>query len=185
MVAELDRVGEGLETEGMVGEPRDRQRARDRTECDDELVIAHGQRPVLGLDRDFAPVGVHLRRTSQQELGVRTHLAQRDHDMARLERSRCSLRQHRRVEHEVLRRDDRRATLAEQTRDVASREPAAEHERATERLAVCHGLPLHGREVFHGEMEVAARRHHPSQQRPRPGLVEHLVEVAALRALHA
>ena len=29
------------------------------------------------------------------------------------------------------------------------------------------------------------RRDHPSQQRHRPGLVEHLVEVAALRALHA
>src|SRR3954470_24345747 len=76
--------------------------------------------------------------------------------MARLQRSRRSLRQHRRIEHEVLRRDDRRATLAEQTCHVASREPTAEDERATERIAVCHGLPLHGREVFHEGTGVVA-----------------------------
>ncbi len=64
---------------------------------------------------------------------MRAHLAQRHDDVPRLERAGRRLGQQRRVEHRVLRADDRGAALAEQTGDVGAGEAAAEHERAAAR----------------------------------------------------
>src|SRR5918996_4663416 len=54
--------------------------------------------------------------------------------MAGLERAGCSLREERGEEHEVPPADDRAAAAAEQPRDVAAGEAAAEHEDPTLRL---------------------------------------------------
>src|SRR5262245_39533763 len=61
--------------------------------------------------------------------------------MAGLERAGRGLRQERRVEHEVLRADDRRAAITEQSRDVAAGEAAADDERSTSSLPRCRHLP--------------------------------------------
>jgi len=61
---------------------------------------------------------------------VWAHHPKRHDDVARLERARGRLGQHRRVEHEVLEADDRRAALAEQSRHVGAGEAAAEDEGA-------------------------------------------------------
>jgi hypothetical protein len=60
---------------------------------------------------------------------VRAHLPQRHDDVPRLERPRSRLGQHRRVEHEVLGRRDRRAALAEQACDSSRRRTRRRHER--------------------------------------------------------
>ena len=65
---------------------------------------------------------------------MRAHHAQRHDHVTRLERARRGLGQHRRVEHEVLLADDRRAALAEQACDVRAGEAAAEDERPASRV---------------------------------------------------
>jgi hypothetical protein len=40
VVAEIDRVGERLETERVIRQPGDRQRARDRAERERKLVLS-------------------------------------------------------------------------------------------------------------------------------------------------
>ena len=66
---------------------------------------------------------------------MRAHLPERDDDVPRLERPGGRLGQERRVEHEVVGVDDRRAALAEQARDVRAGEAAADDERPAARLA--------------------------------------------------
>ena len=142
VVSKVDRVRERFEADAVVGEPRDRQRARDGAERDNDVSIPDVEERLFGLDPHALLLRVERRRASEQELGVRAHLPQRNDDVPRLERSRRRLREHRRVEHEVLGTDDRRAALAEQPRDVAAGEAAPEHERAALRLAVCHAPTL-------------------------------------------
>ena len=94
--------------------------------------------------------------------------------MARFERAGSCLRQYRRVEHEVFRRDDRRASLAEKTCDVAAREPSAQHERSSERLASGHAPTL--RCELHGDMDRVAVRIREVGAALTPGLVHRLTQ---------
>ena len=86
---------------------------------------------------------------SQDELGVRAHLSERDDDMPRLERPGRRLREKWRVEHGVVQRDDRRAAPLEEPRDVAAGEAAAEDQRPSACLASLHAscLPSMARQV--------------------------------------
>jgi hypothetical protein len=136
VIAQMDGVGERLEPERVLGEARDRQRPGDGPQSDDELRVRDRPETVVGLDLDPPALGVELAGSTEQELGVRAHHPQRHDDVTRLERPGRRLRQQRRVQHEVLGGDDRRAAFAEQARDVAPGEPAAEHERAAACLAI-------------------------------------------------
>ena len=142
VVPQIDRVGQALEAERVVGEAGDGQCPRDGAERDDEVRVLDRDDVFLRLDGRLLLIGVDCSRAAEEQLRVRTHHPQRNDDVARLEGAGSRLRQHRRVEHEVLRRSDRRAALAEQARDVAAGEAAAEDERATERGAVRHGSTL-------------------------------------------
>ena len=66
------------------------------------------------------------------------HLAERDDDVPWLERARAGLGQERRIEHEVLGRDDRRAATLQEPGDIASGEPAAEDQSSAACLASLH-----------------------------------------------
>ena len=113
VVAEVNRVREVLEAEGVLREARYRKGARDGSERDDEVVVLELGFAALGDDPNTARVLVDRGRVPEQELGVWAHHPERDDDVARLERPGGRLGQHRRVEHEVLGADDRRARLAE------------------------------------------------------------------------
>jgi len=132
VVAEVNRVRKVLEAERVLGEPGYGQRPRHGTERDDELLVAElvGD-AVRAPDRHEAPFLVDRRHASEQQLRVRAHLPERHDHVARLERARRRLREHRRVEHEVLRADDRRAAPTEQPCDVGAREAAARDQHAT------------------------------------------------------
>ena len=108
----------------MLGEARDRQRPRHGAERDDE--VAPMQRPALA--RGGASLEIEALHPSEQKLRLGAHHPQRDDGVPRLERPRCSLRQQRRVEHEVLGADDRRPAAAQEPRDVRAGESAAEDE---------------------------------------------------------
>ena len=86
------------------------------------------------------------------------HIIRSGHDdVARLEGPGRGLGEERRVEHEVLAADDRRTALAEQARDVAAGEPAADDERPAACLAWSRSrAPLSRLDVF-------------SARSPRPG----------------
>jgi hypothetical protein len=68
MVAEVDRIGEGLEAERVIGETGNRQRARDRAERDDDVLEAHGHHVVLGLDTRAALLRVEGGRAAEDQL---------------------------------------------------------------------------------------------------------------------
>ncbi len=157
VVAQRDRVGEVLEPEPVVGEARDRERPCDRARGDDQALVADLLVPGVGRDGERARLGVEDGGRAEDQLGVRAHHPQRDDDMARLERSRRGLGQERRVEHEVLAADDRGAALAEQPRDVAAGEPAADDESA----AACLAWWAHAAIVPFGR--VLTRAPHPGR----------------------
>ena len=136
VIAQVDRLREGLEREAMLGEPRDRHDTRDRAERDHELVPAHGLHADLGVDLCSAFLEVDPGHAADQQVGVGAHHAKRHDRVPRLERSRRRLGQKRRVEHEVLEADDRRAARAEQPRDVRAGEAPAEDQHASLRVAL-------------------------------------------------
>ena len=113
-VPERDRVGEVLEPDAVLGEAGNRKRARRRAERHDEAFVADLERAGQRLDRHGTSVVVVPGDAPENELGMRAHLAERDHDVARLERPGRRLGQERRVEHEVLERHDRRAAALEE-----------------------------------------------------------------------
>ena len=124
VVAQIDRIGQRLEREPVLGQARDGKRPRHGAECDDEIAPAHR----AAVDQRGASLEIEALRPPEQELGVGAHHAQRDDGVPRLERARGGLGQQRRVEHEVLRADDRRPAAAQEARDVRAREAAAEDE---------------------------------------------------------
>ncbi len=131
MVAERDRVGEVLEAHARARRARDGERARRRAERDDEALVADLESARRAIRRrPLAPLAVVPRDAAEHELGVRAHLPQRDDDVSRLDRPRGRLGEERRVQHEVLQRDDRRAAALQEPRDVAPGEASAEDERA-------------------------------------------------------
>ena len=73
MIAKGDRVGQILEAEGVLGEPRDRERSRNRAERDDEVAIGHVDQRFLGLDVDTPALRIVRDRPAEDEVGVRAH----------------------------------------------------------------------------------------------------------------
>ena len=142
VVSEVDRVGEGLEPEAVLGETWDRQRARDRAERQHDVSVMDVDALLARVHVDGLAVGVETRRLSEQEFGVRAHEPQRDDDVPRLERSRRGLGEQRCEEHEVLGADDRRAALAEQTRNVGAGEASAHDQRPASCLPCRHGSTI-------------------------------------------
>jgi hypothetical protein len=102
---------------------------------DHESLVPDLERPADRLGDDRARASVAADDAPEQQLRVRAHLPERDDDVPRLERSLGGLRQERRVEHEVVGVDDRRASFAEQACDVRSGEPTADHERSSDSFA--------------------------------------------------
>ena len=142
-VAERDRVSEVLEAHPVLREPghgehaRPSPRARRRAARIRSRSVrrASRRRPILR-------VAIVARDVAEDELGVRAHLPERHDDVARLERPRRRLGEERRVQHEVLARDDRRAMALQQSRDVASGEAAAEDQGSAACFASLHGSCL-------------------------------------------
>ena len=131
-VAQRDRLGEGLESDPVLGEARNRQRARDGPEGEHELVVA-GVR-LAAVER--APAELVQRRVEAEQapeldVGPVELLTQRNDDVARLERAGSGAREERRVEEEVCVAHDRdaRAVAREDALEPASgvepAEPAA------------------------------------------------------------
>ena len=90
-VPQRDRVGEILEADAMLEQTRHRKRARGRSERDDEPLVADLELAGERLDDDRLALGIVAQHVAEDELGVRAHLAQRDDDVARLERPRGRL----------------------------------------------------------------------------------------------
>ena len=130
MVAERDRVGQVLELEGVLAQPGDRGDSRQRADRDNQLLERDVDDAGLGPHAGDSIVGIELLDGSDDQVGVRAHHPQRNHDAPRLDGAGRCLGQQRRVEHEVGRVDDRRAGLAEALRDVAAGKPAADDEHA-------------------------------------------------------
>ena len=110
MVAQPDRVREALEADRVLVEARDRQHARDRSERDDQLVVAKlVLDPLLVAHRDRAARGVAADGDAQPQPRLAQDVAKRGDDVARLERPGRGLRQEGRVEEEVDVVDERDA----------------------------------------------------------------------------
>ena len=142
VVAERDRIGEVLEAHPVLGEARDGQCAGPGPEGDHQPLVRDLDWPGERVHEDGPPLAVEPRHVAEQELCMRAHLAERDDDVARLERAGGRLGQERRVQHEVLERDDRRPAALQEPRDVASREAPSQDERASACCASVHGSCL-------------------------------------------
>ena len=102
VVSQPDRVGEALEADRVLVETGDRQRARDRADGNDELVVAQLlDLAVVGVELDRARRRIVAGDRAEAQVGALEDVAQRRDHVARLERSRRGLGQKRRVEHEV------------------------------------------------------------------------------------
>ena len=141
-VAERDRVSEVLEADPVLREPGHGKRARRRSEGDDETLVSDLERSGQRLDDDGLAVAIVTRDRTEDELGVRAHLPERNDHVTRLERPRGRLREERRVQHEVLVRDDRRAMALQQSRDIAAGEATAEDQGSAACFASLHGSCL-------------------------------------------
>jgi hypothetical protein len=135
---QVDRVRERLEAKRVLREAGDGQRPRNGAERDDEVRVPDLDDVFLGLHGCLPSIGVYRSRATEEQLRVRAHHPERNHDVAWLEGAGSCLGQHRRVQHEVLGRDDRRAVLAEEACHVTAREATAQHERSTHCGAICH-----------------------------------------------
>jgi hypothetical protein len=142
VVAQVDRVGKGLEADAVLGQAGDRQRARDRAERDHEVLVVEVEQALARLDLHPFAVEVEPRRPSEDELGMRAHHPQRHDHVAGLERARRRLRQHRREQHRVLGADDGCPALAELPGHVAAREAATDDHRPTLRVPLAHGSTI-------------------------------------------
>jgi hypothetical protein len=128
--------------ERVLDEPRHGKDARHRTERDDKLLVRDLQLPGFGSDAHGPPRLVELEHVAENELGAPAHLPEWDDAVPRLDRSGSRFRQQRRVQHEVLSTDDRRAVAPEQPGDVAAGETATEDERSTACLPGSHAWCL-------------------------------------------
>ena len=147
VVTQMDRIGEVLEAERVRGEAGNGERPGDGAERQHEVLPGDVERARLRrLDVCGSPLRVDRGHAAEQQLGVRAHLAQRHDDVPRLERPGRGLGKERRVEHEVLRADDRCAAAAEQSRDVAAGEAASGNEHS----ATCRSRRLHPGDSYHG-----------------------------------
>jgi hypothetical protein len=141
-VAKRDGVGEVLEPEPVLAQPRDRESPRHRAEGDDEARIADLVRAGQDVRVHDLALLVEAGRTPEHELDMRAHLPERHDDVPRLERASAGLGEQKRVEHVVLGRQDGRTASAEEAADVAPREASAEDQRPVSRLASLHASSL-------------------------------------------
>ena len=113
VVAQVDGLTDGLERDAGLGQPGDRQRAGDRAGRDDQHLVAHGRDVAAGeLDGDLAVRVVDPHDAAGEVVALLQHLAQRDDDVARLDRTGRRLRQEGLVGHVGLRVDHRDLGLA-------------------------------------------------------------------------
>jgi hypothetical protein len=75
VVTEMDRVGERLEGDGVLGQTRNGQRADDRARREDEVLVADPEELVLRAHLHAAAPGVVSGRVPHEQLGVTAHLA--------------------------------------------------------------------------------------------------------------
>ena len=141
-VAERNRVSEVLEADPVFREPGHGKGTRRRPERDDETLVSDLDRSGQRLDGDGIAVAIVTRNRTEDELGVRAHFPKRNDHVTRLERPRGRLGEKRRVQHEVLERDDRRAMALQQSRDVAAGEAPAEDQGSAACFASLHGSCL-------------------------------------------
>ena len=139
LVSQLDRLGDALESRGVLEQTGNRRGARDRAQGDHQRVEADRRLTALGQPyRRRALHQVDGRDPAQHEPGVRAHHPHRHNHVARLHRPRGRLRQERGVEHEVVRVDQRDRELAavapEQPGDVAAGESGAEDDHPSHAL---------------------------------------------------
>ena len=141
-VPQRDRIGKILEADAVLEQPGHRKGSYRRSEGDHEPFVADLELAGERLDGDGIVFAVEAGDAAEDELGMRAHLAQRHHHVTRLERPRRRLGQERRVEHEVLQRDDGRAAALEEPRDVAAGEASTQDQRSPACLASLHGSCL-------------------------------------------
>jgi hypothetical protein len=96
----------------MLREPRHGEDTSRCPERDDELLVADLQRSRERRDGDRLPFSVVSAHTAEHELGMRTHLADGDDDVPRLDRARRAFGKQWGVQHRVLESHDRRAAGA-------------------------------------------------------------------------
>jgi hypothetical protein len=137
VVAQVDGVGQVLEGHRVLCQPWDGQHPGDRAQGDHETSVGHLYVADLRLNRDRPSGRVQRRDPTPEQLGVRTHLAQRHERVPWLDGAGSDLGKKRGVEHRVLGADD--GGFGEQARHVGPAEPSAEDQGATPG-AVHHGL---------------------------------------------
>jgi hypothetical protein len=152
VVAEADRIGQVLELERVLAQAGHVGHAGQGAERDHDLVEREVDDPGLGPDAGDSIVDVELGDEPHDQLGVRAHGPDRDHDAAWLHGAGGRLGQQRRVEHEVRRVDDGRAGLAEPAGHVAAGETAADHDDAA-----ASGSPGEGEGRSHGREATPGR----------------------------
>jgi hypothetical protein len=136
VISEVNRLGQRLEAERVLGEARNRQRADNGAECDDEIRVPEPEDALVGLNLNAALAGVVGENAAEHEVCVPAHRSEGDDGVPRFKRPGCRFRQHRREEHEVLGADDRRAAPPESPCDVGTGKPAADDQRAASRFLI-------------------------------------------------
>ncbi len=107
LVAQRHGFGQRLEAAAVLGEAGDRQDPRDGAERDDQMVVAEAlATPLAGLELDLPQRRIGAGDRAEPDVRPVQLLAQRNHDVARLQRARGGTRQERRVEQEVLLADE-------------------------------------------------------------------------------
>ncbi len=160
VVAKRDGIGQVVEPERVLGEPRDGERARDRAEREHEPLVAQLEPSGVRLDRDGASVLVERGRGTNDELRAGAHHPQRHDDVPRLERGRGGFGEQWPEEHEVLGAHDRR--LSDMPGEDASGIASADDQRPVSGLAFGHGdiVAAWPQFVCASSMSSAARRMH-------------------------
>ena len=159
VVAQRDGLLDVLEADALLGQAGDGQRARDRAEPDDEVVVGHPVR--LALDRrdlDPAVRVLDLRDVALQHVDALEGAAVRGDDVARVDRPGGGLGQERRVGHVRARVDDDDGRLAV---PEAAAQPAGRVQ--TDRAAT------EDEDTRHLARLAAGRRHHLAR---RAGIVD-------------
>jgi hypothetical protein len=129
VVAKPDRVGEALEPDPVLAQPRHRQEPGDRAQRQQELVVTKLVDLVL-VARQLHRAGGRVvpRHGTEPQIGSPEHVAQRRDHVPRLEGARRGLRQERRVQQEVdvVDEDQPRRLARDQALELPRRRRSAE-----------------------------------------------------------
>ena len=91
VIPQEDAVCKRLLADGVIGQPRDRERSRDRANRDDEVLVGEPLVSDVRVDRHFACLRVDAHRAPENELRVWAHLPEWNDGVARLEGTRGGL----------------------------------------------------------------------------------------------